>query len=321
MSAPPWATRLSMTLLKIAVTVGTLWLVLASTSLSKVGQIIAHADPLWLGVAASVALLQLLAAAWRWQLLHRLLTGAHLPFGPMLRGLSRGLLFGQLLPSSIGSDAIRAVALARDTGLAAAVRSVLCDRLLGLFALLVTVSATLPLFAALVDAGTAFLSLTFAALGGLAVMLLMIMLSSRLVRLPIVGRVAACAAGDLSQVVCSLSGALPMALAFLSHGLSILLFAEIAHSIGGAIPLTSVLLIVPPAMLVSSLPISLGGWGVREAVIASAYGLIGGLPAEGVGASIIFGLSSPIVGAGVELASAMLRRNLGRRGRAASGAA
>jgi uncharacterized membrane protein YbhN (UPF0104 family) len=309
-----------MPLLKIAVTIGTLWFVLASTSLSLVARSIAHADLLWLAVAAVVALLQLLAAGWRWQLVHRLLTGANLAFGSMLRGSSRGLLFGQALPSSVGTDIVRAIALARDAGLGAAVRSVLCDRLLGLFALLVIVSATLPPFAHTVDGGAAFGSLAFVALGGLGLMLLMIIFSSRLARLPAVGPIAAWVAADLRQAICSPAGMGPMALAFLSHVLSVILFVAAAYSTGAAISLRLALLIVPPTMLVSSLPISLGGWGVRETLIASAYNLIGRLPAAGVAASIIFGLSGPVAGACVELAWIVFWRRLEKRGRAASGA-
>jgi hypothetical protein len=49
--------------------------------------------------------------------------------------------------------------------------------------------------------------------------------------------------------------------------------------------------------------------------------MIGGLPAAGISASIIFGLSSPIVSAAIELAYVVFGRGADKRGKAASGAA
>ena len=314
------ATRLPV-ILKIAVTVVALWFVLWNASPSRVAEIVIHADPVWLAVVASAALLQLLGGAWRWQLVHRQVAGRLLPYGAMLRGFCRSLLFGQLLPSSVGSDAIRAMALARETGLVAAVRSVVCDRLLGLLTLLAIVAATLPLFGALIADGKAFASLAIASLGGLGLMLLLMCCAGRLIRIKRITGLAAYAGGDLRDIVFSSSGAAPVGLAFVSHVLSVLMFAAAVCSVGDETPPLRVLLIVPPAMLVSSLPISLGGWGVREAAIAYACGWVGTIPAAAVSASIIFGLSSPAVSAVIELAAVLFHRNSAKPGKAASGAA
>jgi hypothetical protein len=43
-------------------------------------------------------------------------------------------------------------------------------------------------------------------------------------------------------------------------------------------------------------PISIGGWGIREAVTAALFGLVGYAPATAVALSIAFGLLMSAVG-------------------------
>lgn len=310
-----------MTLLKIVVTLGAVALVLRTASPARIGAIMLQVDPLWLGMTAVATLLQLLAHAWRWQLVHQALSGVRVGFGPILRGFCRGTLFGQPLPSGVGSDAIRVVAMARDMSLISAVRSVVCDRLLGLAALLLIVGATLPLFAMFVDHGPAYVGLAITTVGGLGVMAVLVIMAGHLGRVPVIGRVAPYVGGDLRVITRAPSGGMSWLLAAVSHVLSVAMFAAAARSVGDTTPLLLVALIVLPVLSVASLPVSLGGWGVREAVIATAYGMIGGVPAAGVSASIIFGLSSPIVSAGIELAYVLFGRRADKRGKAASGAA
>jgi uncharacterized membrane protein YbhN (UPF0104 family) len=54
---------------------------------------------------------------------------------------------------------------------------------------------------------------------------------------------------------------------------------------------------VPPALLVSALPISLGGWGVREGALVAAFSLVHADPAAVAATSVMFGLTTPLVGA------------------------
>jgi glycosyltransferase 2 family protein len=309
--------RLSLVLVKIAVTVGAVWFLLSDASLPRIATLMRDAELPLLGLAAVATVLQILAGAWRWQLVHQLLHGARPDYFPMLRGMSRSILFGQPLPSSVGSDAIRVVTLARDSSVTEALRTVICDRLLGLLSLMVVVVITLPAFEVLVGDGAAFISLEVASITGLIAMGAMVLLSPVLGRLPVVGTAPA----DLCRAVYSRAGIVPTTLAFVSHGLSVVMFAAIARSIAGDAPVLLIVLVILPAMLVASVPISLSGWGVREAVIATAYGIAGGAPAQGISASIIFGLSSPLVCALFELVTAVAWRRSPQRDKAASGAA
>jgi glycosyltransferase 2 family protein len=50
-------------------------------------------------------------------------------------------------------------------------------------------------------------------------------------------------------------------------------------------------------MLITMLPISIAGWGVREATMGLAFGYAGLATTEGVNVSLLFGAVSFIVGA------------------------
>src|SRR5262249_61408905 len=55
--------------------------------------------------------------------------------------------------------------------------------------------------------------------------------------------------------------------------------------------------LVPPVMLITMMPISIAGWGVREATMGLAFGYAGLVANEGVNVSLLFGAVYFIVGA------------------------
>jgi len=54
-------------------------------------------------------------------------------------------------------------------------------------------------------------------------------------------------------------------------------------------------LAVPPVILASSLPISVGGWGTREAAMVVMMGALGALPEPAIVASIVFGIAGILI--------------------------
>jgi hypothetical protein len=60
---------------------------------------------------------------------------------------------------------------------------------------------------------------------------------------------------------------------------------------GESIQLLSCLAVVPPALFVSYLPFSIAGWGVREASMVIAFGLIGVKPALAILISLSIGMA------------------------------
>jgi len=53
---------------------------------------------------------------------------------------------------------------------------------------------------------------------------------------------------------------------------------------------TSMMVLVPPVLLISMLPISVAGWGVREGAMVVALNLVGAPAHQSLALSICFGL-------------------------------
>jgi uncharacterized membrane protein YbhN (UPF0104 family) len=85
-------------------------------------------------------------------------------------------------------------------------------------------------------------------------------------------------------------------IAFAGHvGLSVCVFL-IATAVGVEVELIHVLVLFPPVFLVSLLPISIAGWGVREGAMVAALSLVGVDEASALAVSILFGLGVLLVG-------------------------
>jgi len=255
--------------------------------------------PLWglAGLALQGAVLWLLSL--RLRLMLRLLDGAAPGLWPLLRLNWAGLALSQVALGVVGGDAARVWMLAAEGApWPQALRRILLDRAIGLAALvLLGAAALLPVLepapalrlAAAVLAGTA---LTLAA-------------SAWLARRP--GPVGAIAA-ELWSLVRRPGGWACLALAVLSHLLSVLGFYAAARMIGFEPPLLATLIAVPAGLLASALPASLGGWGLREAAIAATYAALGASFPGAVAASVAYGLTLATASApGLALLPAGLR--------------
>jgi uncharacterized membrane protein YbhN (UPF0104 family) len=74
---------------------------------------------------------------------------------------------------------------------------------------------------------------------------------------------------------------------------SVALFFVLGRAVGVQLAFLDCLLLVPPALLLSALPVSLAGWGVREGTLAGMFALVGAAPADIVAVSIAYGLTGP----------------------------
>ncbi len=278
------------------VTLLAFWAVLRSIDLGAVVDLIGRAAPLALGVAGLVVMAQFGVLVWRWQLVIHILGGKAIGFGPLALLLGHSCLIGQVLPSSVGGDVARTVLLSRSTGAAAAARSVICDRLLGFAALALLVIPTVPVIAEMIGSVTPFLTLTFCALGTMT-MVGLLLAYSLTYGLPWLGRHLAIVAGDLRITLRSGKiGLLAMALGIGSSLFGVLLIYIIGSAIGADLRALDCIVLVPPVLLVSALPISLGGWGVREGALVAAFSLVHADPAAVAATSVMFGLTTPLVG-------------------------
>ena len=213
-----------------------------------------------------------------------------------------GTFFNQTLPSSIGGDAVRLWLVARGgAGWRAATYSIFVDRAIGLIALAIVIVASLPWSYRLIDdphGRAALLFVDFAALAAGAGFLI-------LGRLPWpwlkrwwgTHHLHACSVIANRLIFSRERGPKLAALSLLVHVLAVVIAWCVVRSIAAPVLFGQVFQLVPPVMLITMLPISIAGWGVREATMGLAFGYAGLATAEGVNVSLLFGCVSFIIGA------------------------
>ena len=270
---------------------------------------------LWLA-ALGMHLVAQVTSAWRWQVLAR-----PLGFGGPLRryvGLYFvGMFFNLLLPTSVGGDAVRAVYLNAGPGRrVAAFLSVLLDRLSGLLVLLARACVAalacpvpLPLWVRLAVGGAA---------GAAAVGLALVPVSTRLLaRLDVAGggrwhRLLE----TVRHLAASLREALAVyrrhprllagstALSVLVQAAGVMTVALLGRAVGVPAPLAVYGVAVPMVALLTLLPVSVNGMGVREAGMILFLGPAGVSAATAVTVAFLWfcvQTAAGLAGAGVYL--------------------
>jgi hypothetical protein len=86
-------------------------------------------------------------------------------------------------------------------------------------------------------------------------------------------------------------------LSLLVHILAVVMAWCVVQSIAAPVSFGQMFQLVPPVMLITMMPISIAGWGVREATMGLAFGYAGLAANEGVNVSLLFGAVYFAVGA------------------------
>jgi uncharacterized membrane protein YbhN (UPF0104 family) len=253
----------------------------------------------WLGVAFAVLLVQVVIASQRWVWVLRALF-IDLPLRQALRIVFVGLFFNQTLPTTLGGDIARVLELRRTSiALGRATTSVVLDRISALLAIVILVVLSLPLALPLIDKPIAQLSMATVAIGGLcglAVLAHIDLLFGLQKRWRLPDHIALFVGNArhvlLSPTHCARTLGSSLVVAMIS-GITVGL---IARSLNIDVGLLTCCILVPPVMLLTTLPISLAGWGVREAamVVALSYVHVGS--ADALLLSLAYGLIVMAIG-------------------------
>jgi glycosyltransferase 2 family protein len=227
--------------------------------------------------------------------------GAPLGLRQAMRFNLIGTFFNQTLPSSIGGDAVRLWLVARGgAGWRAATYSIFVDRAIGLIALAIIIVASLPWSYNLISdphGRSALLFVDFAALaGGMGFLVFGALPWPWLRRLWGMHHLHACAVIANHVIFSREHGPAIAVLSLLVHVLAVVIVWCVVQSIAAPVVFGQIFQLVPPVMLITMLPISIAGWGVREATMGLAFGYAGLLPNEGVNVSLLFGAVTFLVG-------------------------
>jgi len=259
-----------------------------------------HLNIVWAAAALLGLVVQVVLVALRWRRIAAFCGGSMTRWSATRYTLI-GTFFNQVLPSTVGGDAARIWLLARDTGAwKSAVYSVLIDRALGLIWLALLVLVCLPWSLSLIQNPVGRMTLAVIGIGGVASPF-GLLLFSRL------GGGAATRWKPLRHLV-ELAGLAWRALVDAKTGAPVGLISVVvqlitvivvwfcARAIGSPLTVIDATLLIPPIILIASIPLSIAGWGVRESAMLAAFGYAGLPQSDGVIVSILFGAANLVVG-------------------------
>jgi uncharacterized membrane protein YbhN (UPF0104 family) len=292
--------RILLSTSKILISAALLYFSLRKVDLHDLASRIQFGSLGWLALAIAITFLQIFLGVLRWREIGEE-CGAPLKTRQAMRYNVIGTFFNQTLPSSIGGDAVRLWLVARGgAGWRAATYSIFVDRAVGLIALAVLIAATLPWSYQLIydtHGWTGLLLLDLVALGaGFGFLLIGVLPWPWLRQWWATHHIHACAV-IANRVLFSRTHGLKVAvLSVLIHVMAVVIAWCVVQSIAAPVTFGQIFQLLPPVMLITMMPISIAGWGVREATMGLAFGYAGLLPNEGVNISLLFGAVSFAVG-------------------------
>jgi len=289
-----------LSLAKVAVTLGVVYWLMSSVDLNMVGRILAQTNPAYLLVSCLILTVVFLIGCVRWRALVGHL-GIVIPMRKAVSSYYLGMFFNNFLPTGFGGDVARTIHLKfHGHGIKPLISSALADRTIGLAVMLLLGGTSLILSPELrIDPDRKLYLAGLIALG-LAAGVILFWFSNRLpleslsrryqhtrlrrglievVHLLTTYRTA------LKQVF------LAALLSVVMQSLVIVTYYLLARGVGIELSLITFFAFVSMVQVAASLPISLGGLGIREGVLVALLAGVGVDIQLGVALSLLFLLS------------------------------
>lgn len=303
--------------LKITVSVLLIALLLSQIDTQLLAETLSDIAPGLALFSLIIIFLQVVPAVLRWSAVLEA-SGASLGFWQGCRLFFVGVFFNQTLPSAIGGDAVRIYFVYREgLSLRNAVNSVLLERIVSIAALVILVLAFYPFFSSELSETTRswfqpLLILIAALLSvGITGLLCLNVLFGRWRHWRLVRALSNLA--EDAHNLCSQRKLLLKSFwwALVANGTVSFAVYILALSLDLDVSLVACQVLVPLANLMTMLPISIAGWGIREGTMVLLLGLIGVTSENALLLSILFGLTavaSAVPGAFLWLAKSGLRK-------------
>ena len=281
-------------LLRAGITLALAAYVASKIDLPALSQRLAGLTGTWLLAALGVLTIQIGLASARW---HRIIFALHgkIGFQRCLRYEWEGQFFSQVLVSSVGGDVVRIFRIHRE-GLSGgtAGATVLLDRLSALAVVLISVALSVPILSELVRIpGFAMGLLTILGAGILGFAFLFVM--DRVLKLPLSWRLTRFLhqlAADARRLILRPGiAAIVLGCSFLVLFLSAFTLFLLGKSLDVGLGLTQAMVFTPLVILLTTLPISIAGWGVREVGMVVLLEQVGVARTDAVALSVAFGLA------------------------------
>jgi uncharacterized protein (TIRG00374 family) len=282
------------TALKVAVSVLLIGLLIRGIDADGLLARLTNVEPWAMAAAIFLTLAVSPVHAARWMIVIRAL-GAHMPFAQALPIVLIGYFFNQVLPSSMGGDAMRVWrAFRAGLGVSDALNSVVLDRVAALSALVLITLSGLPWLASIIDdpvARSALALVMLAGCAGLALLMLLDRMPDALLRWRATRALARLSA-SARKVFLTGRHAIPVvSLSVLAQMVGGVMMYVLARGIQVQVGLMDCLLLFPPVLLATMVPISIAGWGVREGAMVVIFGFAGVASADAFALSVLSGIA------------------------------
>jgi len=252
---------------------------------------LAGADMRWLAAALAALSLQTVLSALRWRVTAAPL-GIHLSINEAVREYYLSQVVNQSLPGGVIGDAGRAIRARGQAGLLASGQAVVFERLAGQMGLFAVTALAFGLTVA-VPGGVVWPDwLIWPVVLGLACGL----------ALPVCGAVLARMRGRIGRAVAPVWQGMmrclfarqvigpQIALSLATTICNLAAFGFCAQAVGHPLSVAAVAAFVPLILLMMLVPLTIGGWGLREGAAAVLFPVAGASAAGGLAASVAFGL-------------------------------
>ena len=278
-------------IIKFLITIVIFYFLFQKIDFGELWHILAKSHGGWILLALLLQLSSTYLAAYRWFKISKLLSFQEsLSF--YVQSYFKGTFFNQVLPSSIGGDAVRMIDLTRKGyDKKEAFYGVFVDRVVGLVGLLVLNFIASILFYGTFpsDFSRLIILISLAGIAGFSSLFIFqkmhFLANYKLLNL--LHRLSVRLNGLYSSKSVLFKH---IAISVGVHFLSVLTIYGIALSINAHISFQMLLIAVPPVFLLTIVPVSLAGWGIREGAMVGIFMLVGANPTKVLAMSILYGL-------------------------------
>ena len=288
--------KIILILLKIFITFTIFYFLFKKIDVYQAANTIKNISPFWTLIVFLLMLFQIFLTGLRWHLLSIALD-TNIQLKKTLSFMFIGQAFSQLLPSSVGGDAMRLYMTHKEgIPLGKASSAILCDRGIGLM-----INIFLPVLAFFLlpqhwdknfinlIQGLNILAL-IAIIGLLFLYFGQDVMIKKLKKVHIIHRVANLIR-DMHKIIFTHPYTSRLyGISILIQILSIFIFYSIGQGLHVDMPIASLFIIIPSVMLITVIPLSIAGWGIRESSMVIGLSFIGVSQIQSFSISFTYGL-------------------------------